>query len=236
MAAEQKFVVLIVGGSVAGLVLANALERAGIEFLVLEGRDIAPSLGASISVLSHTSKIFEQLGAWDAVCDATVPLTDRLHFDSRGRLFENSTVLRLIHAQTKRPFLFLERRRYLEILYGNIKDKSKVHPHTKVVSFHEDENGVEVTTSTGKVIRGSILVGADGVHSTIRGQIAEAIVKTDPVRYKALTQGMWICSLEKSRSGRTMAYPIASIQFQLQDHLWNLCQLLQQRARQASSP
>jgi 2-polyprenyl-6-methoxyphenol hydroxylase-like FAD-dependent oxidoreductase len=51
MAVKRRldFRAIIVGGSVAGLTLAHAFEKAGIDYALLEARDnIAPNLGASI--------------------------------------------------------------------------------------------------------------------------------------------------------------------------------------------
>ena len=41
----------------------------------------------------------------------------------------------------------------------------------KVANVSLCEGGVEVTTKTGGVFRGSILIGADGVHSTVREEM-----------------------------------------------------------------
>jgi len=58
--------------------------------------------------------------------DATLGLMHRQHFDEKGRLFEDSGLYRLILGITKRPLLFMERHLYLQCLYDNLKDKSKV--------------------------------------------------------------------------------------------------------------
>ncbi|KAF3769433.1 FAD/NAD(P)-binding domain-containing protein [Cryphonectria parasitica EP155] len=164
----ESFRVIVTGGSVVGLVLANALEKAGIDYIVLEKREIAPHLGASISVLCQSARVFEQLGIWKRMLKESLPLKDRLHFDEHGNLFENTAVLRLIGEQTNRPFLFVERRSYIQTLYDNLDAKHKVRDYTGVVSFREDEDGVTVVTDKGEEIKGSILVGADGIHSTVK--------------------------------------------------------------------
>lgn len=57
--------VVIVGGSVAGLALANILERVGIDFVILEaGKEIAPQVGASISIQPQMARILDQIGCW----------------------------------------------------------------------------------------------------------------------------------------------------------------------------
>lgn len=57
--------VIIVGGSVSGLALANMLERVGIDFIILEaGREMAPQVGASISIQPQMARILDQIGCW----------------------------------------------------------------------------------------------------------------------------------------------------------------------------
>lgn len=60
--------VLIAGGSIAGLTLANILERLGIDYLVLEKYEkIAPDLGASIGIFPNGFRILDQLGCYDDI-------------------------------------------------------------------------------------------------------------------------------------------------------------------------
>lgn len=181
---SPPFRVLIAGGSVAGLVLANALEKASIDYLVLEKRELAPNLGASISVFPHTAKVFEQLGIWQTMLDKTLPLLEQQHFDENGNLFQDTPVLRLLSERTGRRFLFMERQFYLQTLLDNIPMSSrfKIQDHKGVKAFREDKNGVTVVTDNDEEIQGSILVGADGVHSTVRGLLAKYVEKSDPRR------------------------------------------------------
>lgn len=60
---SKSFRVVIVGGSVAGLTLANILERYGIDYVILEKHtNITPQLGASIAIQPHAARILDQLG------------------------------------------------------------------------------------------------------------------------------------------------------------------------------
>ncbi|KAI0379266.1 FAD/NAD(P)-binding domain-containing protein [Hypomontagnella monticulosa] len=174
MADPKSFRVIIAGGGIAGLVLANALEKAGVDFILLEKHDIAPQIGASIIIQCHTGKVFDQLGVWEQMCAATFPLTGRLHFDEHSRLFEDSPIFKLVREKTGIPILLMERRFCLDTLYNNIKDKSRLHTNVAVTSFLEDEDGINVITNRGENIKGSILVAADGVHSTIRTLLADS--------------------------------------------------------------
>ncbi|KAI2642948.1 FAD/NAD(P)-binding domain-containing protein [Xylaria nigripes] len=186
MAEKSNFRVIIAGGSVVGLTLANALERAGIDYILLEKRDIAPDVGASISLMCHNSRVYEQLGVIDRFNEASVPFSERSHFNKDGFLFEDGDVFRGVGVKTQRPYRFLTRHFHLKTLYDNIRDKSKIHARTGVVSYEENDKGVTVLTDNGKRFEGSILVGADGVYSTIRQLMAEAAEATNPARAKNL--------------------------------------------------
>lgn len=63
--------------------------------------------------------------------------------------------------------IFLERRMVIDVLYRHIRQKDKVLTSRRVVGFQADEGGVAVECQDGSVHRGSILVGADGIRSTV---------------------------------------------------------------------
>ncbi len=52
----------------AGLSLAHMLERADIDYVVLEARDtISPSLGASIVIMPNGGRILDQMGLYESM-------------------------------------------------------------------------------------------------------------------------------------------------------------------------
>ena len=88
------FKVLIAGGSLTGLTLALALEKAGIDWELFEKGDIAPQLGASIGLHPQSLRILDQLGVWEDIQKVVIPLEHRQHLDGSGRCFEDSRVLK----------------------------------------------------------------------------------------------------------------------------------------------
>ena len=69
------FRVIISGGGIAGLSLANALQHAGIDYVLLESRtEIAPQVGASIGMMPNGSRILDQLGCYDEIVAMTEPM------------------------------------------------------------------------------------------------------------------------------------------------------------------
>jgi 2-polyprenyl-6-methoxyphenol hydroxylase-like FAD-dependent oxidoreductase len=67
--------VIIVGGGLAGLTLASALEKATIDFVLLEARGrFDPQVGASIGLNAAAMRILDQLGAAEEIVRNTAPV------------------------------------------------------------------------------------------------------------------------------------------------------------------
>ncbi|KAL2684482.1 hypothetical protein Neosp_005560 [[Neocosmospora] mangrovei] len=166
--------VLIVGGSVAGLTLANMLEKSGVHYIVLEAYDeIAPQVGASIGLLPNGLRILDQLGCADQVMSLIDrPIRDSYLRNPDGSLIKHYSGIR--EGELERyghHTSFIDRQMFLEILYNNLKRKASVISGQRAVSVKLLDHGVEVTTSKGEVYRGDVLVGADGIHSTVREEM-----------------------------------------------------------------
>lgn len=67
--------------------------------------------------------------------------------------------------------LFFDRQWLLKLLYDNLQHKNRVALGMKVAKLQPTDGGVQVITKDGQVVEGSIVVGADGVHSTIRDEM-----------------------------------------------------------------
>ena len=66
------------------------------------------------------------------------------------------------------PDLTLERQEFLQILYDELPDKSNVLTGKRVKNVVDNENEVYVELEDGSVEKGDLVVGCDGVHSTVR--------------------------------------------------------------------
>lgn len=72
------------------------------------------------------------------------------------------------------PFAFHQRSDFIAALHRQISDKSKILVGKEVVAYEENDDIVKVKTADGEVYEGTILVGADEVHSTIRQLMVQA--------------------------------------------------------------
>lgn len=78
------------------------------------------------------------------------------------------------------PDLTLERREFLQILYDELPDKSKVLTGKRVKHVEDNEEEISVELTDGSVEKGDLVVGGDGVHSTIRGAMWATANKAIP--------------------------------------------------------
>ena len=76
--------------------------------------------------------------------------------------------------------MLFRRTELLELLYNSIPDKENhVFPETDVTRIDMDTNGVRVYCKDGASYAGSIVVGCDGVHSSVRRIMREMMLKSN---------------------------------------------------------
>ncbi|KAK2686996.1 hypothetical protein QWA68_013598 [Fusarium oxysporum] len=186
----MEFKVIIVGGSVSGLSLANMLEKFNIEYILLEAHSkIAPQLGASMGLLPGGLRILDQLGCYDRVREI---VGDCCYYQPSLRLFNGKildkekpkTFSEQLEYRTGYPQIFIDRQMLLQILFDNIRSKDRVMTRKRVVRVETAENHVRVHTQDGCTYTGDIVVGADGVHSAVRKEMWRNGVESDPGSFR----------------------------------------------------
>lgn len=72
----------------------------------------------------------------------------------------------------------------IQSLYDNLPEEAKTRYllNKKVSSIESGEQGVKVTTTDGSIYDGSIVIGADGVHSVTRKIIRDLALAENPTR------------------------------------------------------
>ncbi|KAJ5261235.1 monooxygenase [Penicillium angulare] len=165
--------VIISGGGLAGLVLALTLEKAGVDYQLLEAYpDIIPKVGCGICILVNALTILDQLGCYDDLAARSTALSTIDTRSSDGESLATSKNWETILPERYGyPFLWMERSTILQVMYEHIVDKSKILTGKRVQSVENTEDGVEVTTTDGSVYHGDIIVGADGINSGVRREI-----------------------------------------------------------------
>lgn len=68
--------------------------------------------------------------------------------------------------------LFFDRQWFLQVLYDQIKHKDRILLNSGINSIRDTDSGIEILTARGQVYSGAMVVGADGIHSVVRGEMA----------------------------------------------------------------
>jgi 2-polyprenyl-6-methoxyphenol hydroxylase-like FAD-dependent oxidoreductase len=170
---KKDFKVIIAGGGIAGLTLANCLELAGISYTLLESRPaIAPQIGASVGLLPNGARILDQIGIFDILKTYVDDLTsDTVWIDGGKKKLVTVVAAELIAKRSGYPSIFTQRQIVLKHLFKNLKDQTCVLPGRKVQSVKHTEDGVQVSCANGETYDGDVVVACDGVHSIVREEM-----------------------------------------------------------------
>lgn len=176
----QPFRVIIIGGGPVGLTAAHALLAAGIDFLVLEARPtFIPEEGASLLAYASTQRVWQQLGLHGAMAARSCPIDTRSSANHAGSIYRrgspSATHRRLFGAS---PWNF-HRRELVETLYEKFPvevREQKLCAGRKVCGLEVDDEGVMVWCEDGKVERGSMVLGVDGVYSKTRSLMRDLML------------------------------------------------------------
>ncbi|VUC21599.1 unnamed protein product [Clonostachys rosea] len=165
------FKVIIVGGGPVGLTAAIALAKAGIDFVVLERRpDIIIDAGSNLVMLPNGMRALYQLGLGDALDAVSSPLSGIECIDHQGKPI--SEMQWFFHLKEKFGTFprVLSRHDLTKVLYEGIPThaRSNIRTNKKVSNITVEGDRTIVSCADGTSYSGSIVIGADGAHSSVR--------------------------------------------------------------------
>ncbi|KAF9571693.1 hypothetical protein EC968_000290 [Mortierella alpina] len=158
--------VLIVGGGIGGLMLGLMLERAGIEYQILERSPEHRPLGSAISMNGTVLRLFEQLGLLEEIYKIS-KFAGRLNFVKEDKEMQGHVDLEHFRDRYGYPGVLFGRPDLFKVLAAHIPD-GKLLMSKRILSTSQTEEGVMVRCSDNSIYHGDILVGADGAYSSVR--------------------------------------------------------------------
>jgi 3-hydroxybenzoate 6-monooxygenase len=168
--------VIVVGGGIGGMGTALALARSGLRVLVLERATEFREVGAGLQVGPNAVRALDRLGVLDAIYDLAVfPQAGRISDALTGEQLTRIDFQQPMIARFGYPYLVLHRNDVLTTLL----DACRAHPNVQllagkeVVAMETSPTSVHVACGDGVVHRAKLLVGADGLRSTVRRSIHE---------------------------------------------------------------
>ncbi|KAG0366933.1 hypothetical protein BGZ54_004679 [Gamsiella multidivaricata] len=200
--------VLISGAGLAGLLLANLLEKANIPYEIFErAKEVLP-LGSIMCLTANILPAFEQLELYDDLMKASYPshstklLSADLKRIGEFNAEEDKALTGYHRALFARPELY-------KILLSRIPPQ-KIHLSKRVASFHQDKDGVTLEFQDNTpAVHGDILVGADGAYSAVRQHLYQELEQQGklPLADKRKSQKGYICLVGTTGSLDTTKFP-----------------------------
>jgi salicylate hydroxylase len=163
--------VAVIGGGIGGLAAGLSLLQAGFDVEVYERASAVSEVGAGIQVSPNASRVLHRLGLADELARMGVR---PLHFHQR-RWEDGRTLVRapLGDAVVER-FGFPHYQTHRADLVAALVDAfpaERLHVGHRLVDLADDGDRVEATFANGATAQADVLVGADGIHSTVRGKM-----------------------------------------------------------------
>jgi 2-polyprenyl-6-methoxyphenol hydroxylase-like FAD-dependent oxidoreductase len=174
MAQGQKRI-LIAGGGIGGLTAAVVLGRRGIRTVVLERSSFTEEAGAGIQLGPNATRILKELDILDTIRPASFRPDAMWLFDGRsGQQLQSLPLGKQAERYYGAPYLTIHR----ADLHAGLRAAAE---KLKSVDF---EAGFDVTwaytqgdtviarSTAGKKVKGSCVIGADGLWSTMRNLLS----------------------------------------------------------------
>jgi salicylate hydroxylase len=180
--------ITIVGGGLAGLAAANALQKFGFEVEVFEQSPTLGEIGAGISVSSQAIKALRAIGVGEktaAVGNVSQGIQTRNMHTGEPLEFREPAA-----ARYGAPHCFFHRADLLNALASGI-ESAHIHLGHRLTGIEERQSGVTLTFANGTTRRADIVIGADGIHSVVRRTLygEDHPVYTGQMVWRALLKG-----------------------------------------------
>lgn len=178
--------VAIVGGGICGLTTALAFEQRGWTPTVYEAASQYRPIGAGLLLQTNALLVFDRLGIADRICTAGVPLSDSVIRSSSGRILNRFDLNQVERSQFGYGFVAIHRAELQRILLEELDTEVRTGMACEAVST---TNPPTANFADGTQIQPDILIGADGINSTVRDGIAADIEPhaLDSIVYRAVT-------------------------------------------------
>ena len=164
--------VTIVGAGIGGLFTALRLHAEGIGCVVYERGERIRELGVGINALPFAVAELDALGLLDRLDETGVRTGELIYTHRLGQ-----EIMRRpcgLAAGFSHPQISVHRGRLQGLLHHAVVERlgaDAVRTGHRLVGFEQDATAVTAHFANGSEARGDVLIGADGIHSTVRSAL-----------------------------------------------------------------
>jgi salicylate hydroxylase len=158
---------LVVGGGIGGMATAIALEKAGLDPYVLEQAPELAEIGSGIGMHANAMRVLTWLGADAHVRQTGVRIDTgewRRWDDNSSIFFQHFTEMAERYGDV---YICMHRADLLDALAARVPAE-RVRLGARIIAVREHADGVVAELADGEQVSGDVLIGADGLRSTVR--------------------------------------------------------------------
>jgi 2-polyprenyl-6-methoxyphenol hydroxylase-like FAD-dependent oxidoreductase len=203
--------VLVVGGGIAGMAVAGALSEGGVTTTVVDRLGAPSQSGMGLVLPGNALLALRALGVDDAVVDKGVPIRRREYRNAKGKLLFAVDEAAFWDGLTSS--VCLRRADLLAVLLARVAGAA-VRWQTGVRAVVEGAGAVEVTFADDRSESAELVIGADGVHSAVRGAVfggsapGAALLSSASWRFVSPNPGVDCWSVWSGAQGTFLLVPI----------------------------
>ena len=160
---------IIIGGGIGGIISALVLKHQGIDVELYERAEGNPEIGSAVQFTANVTNIFKRIGLLELVkaCGSPVEVRNMREWNTGNIISTNRLGDTIAERELGSPYLVFGRSELLDRLGEQLPD-GVAHYGMKCVGVEQDETGVRAIFENGHVATGDVLIGADGIRSTVR--------------------------------------------------------------------
>ncbi|CAI6335485.1 unnamed protein product [Periconia digitata] len=165
----QPLKIVIVGAGIGGLSCAIISRKKGLDVIVLEKAEKLTPVGAGIQIPPNASRIWAQYGLLEKLKEfSVISKANQLRRWKDGSLLCSRSIGETLNPQW--PWLVIHRADYQKVL---VKECERLHVDIRLKSevYDVDFENTRVLLKNGDVVSGDVIVGADGLWSTLRTRV-----------------------------------------------------------------
>lgn len=160
--------VIVVGGGIGGLFLANALVAEGIAVDLYEQARALGEVGAGVYITPNSVRQLDRLGLGAPFRDIGAPVGEHSRYYRHSG--DEIGPVQVSDSRGWKANFGVHRADLIDVLASALPD-GVLHTGRQVSGYEERDGGAAIRFGDGESAECDVVIGADGIHSTLRPHV-----------------------------------------------------------------